>query len=298
MTALPAVSVAAVTPFRDDADLSVDREAYLHHLRWLVAGGVDGLVLFGTNGEGPSLSVAEKAHALEAVADAAPGAALIPTVAEANLPDALTMLRRCDEVPAAAVMVLPPYYFKPVDIAGLRAFYERALAATRHPLLVYHIPKYAVPIPAELVADLPVWGVKDSGGEPGYADAVRAAGRGVLLGTEGGVVDGLVRGAEGMISALANVVPEQVVALHAKVREGDIAEARCMEERLLALRDDTKAYASPGVLKRLAQARHGAAMGTVRPPLVPVPDDYDPTVVLERAGVRGARPAGPAESGL
>jgi hypothetical protein len=42
----------------------------------------------------------------------------------------------------------------------------------------------------------------------------------------------------------------------------------------------TKEYASPAVLKRLAEARHGARMGTVRPPFVPVPADYDPNPAL------------------
>jgi dihydrodipicolinate synthase/N-acetylneuraminate lyase len=42
----------------------------------------------------------------------------------------------------------------------------------------------------------------------------------------------------------------------------------------------TKEYASPAVLKKLAEARHGARMGTVRPPFVPVPADYDPTSAL------------------
>ena len=48
----------------------------------------------------------------------------------------------------------------------------------------------------------------------------------------------------------------------------------------------TKEYAAPGLLKRLAQARHGAAMGTVRPPLVPVPETYDTAAALERLELR------------
>jgi hypothetical protein len=42
----------------------------------------------------------------------------------------------------------------------------------------------------------------------------------------------------------------------------------------------TKEYASAAVLKKLAEARHGAPMGTVRPPFVPLPADYDPEPVL------------------
>jgi 4-hydroxy-tetrahydrodipicolinate synthase len=42
----------------------------------------------------------------------------------------------------------------------------------------------------------------------------------------------------------------------------------------------TKEYASAAVLKKLAEARHGAPMGTVRPPFVPLPADYDPGPAL------------------
>jgi hypothetical protein len=42
----------------------------------------------------------------------------------------------------------------------------------------------------------------------------------------------------------------------------------------------TKEYASAAVLKRLAEARHGAPMGAVRPPFMPLPADYDPGPVL------------------
>jgi 4-hydroxy-tetrahydrodipicolinate synthase len=45
----------------------------------------------------------------------------------------------------------------------------------------------------------------------------------------------------------------------------------------------TKEHTSAAVLKRLAEARHGFPMGTVRPPLVPAPADYDPQPTLEAA---------------
>jgi dihydrodipicolinate synthase/N-acetylneuraminate lyase len=170
--------------------------------------------------------------------------------------------------------VLPPYYFKPVPIEGLRTFYQRVLAATRHPVVIYHIPKYAIPVPPELVTSLPVWGVKDSGGEAGYAATVHAAGKGVLLGTEDDL-PGRLRTAHGSISALANIVPEQVVALYRQVRSGSRDDAATLSAHLQRVRAMTKEYASAGVLKRVAEQRHGHPMGTVRPPLTPVASTFD-----------------------
>jgi dihydrodipicolinate synthase/N-acetylneuraminate lyase len=280
---LQGVYVANVTPFRDDDRFSVDVAAYVAHVRWLAGKGVTGIIPFGTNGEGPSVAAHEKRVVLDALlGEVGSSLHVVPTVAEGNLPDTLDQLGYLQDLPVRAVMVLPPYYFKPVDPRGLRLFYERVLAATHHPVVIYHIPKYAVPVPAELVTSLPVWGVKDSGGEAGYAQTVHDAGKGVLVGTEDDLPARL-RTADGSISALANIVPEQVVALYQHVRADRDEEAAQLSAHLQKVRAMTKEYASAGILKRVAEQRHGHPMGTVRPPLVPVPASFDAAAAAERA---------------
>jgi dihydrodipicolinate synthase/N-acetylneuraminate lyase len=271
---LEGVYVANVTPFRDDDHFSIDIEAYLGHVRWLARHGVTGIVPFGTNGEGPSITAREKRPVFEALAPMAENLEIIATVAEANLPDTLDQLAFLNGLQVRAVMVMPPYYFKPVATEGLKIFYERVLAATRHPVILYHIPKYAIPIPTDLVISLPVWGVKDSGGEASYAKTLHLARKGVLVGTEDDI-PGRLPTADGSISALANIVPEHVVTLYSHVRSGHTRRAANLSAHLLRVREMTKEYASSGVLKRVAEQRHGHPMGTVRPPLVPVPPSFD-----------------------
>lgn len=275
------VYVANVTPFRDDNTLTVDVGAYLDHVSWLAEKGVRGVVPFGTNGEGPSVSLDEKLHVLKALFNRRPPLQIIPAVMQGNLPDTLRMVEALNTLPATAVLVLPPYYFKPADAEGLRLFYRPVIRASEHPVIAYHIPKYAVPVPVEVVRDLPLWGVKDSSGEDDYARGVLETGKGVLIGTEDDLWTCLSTGAQGAISALANFAPEMVVALHDRFREGDATAGEELSRMLQAARAGTKEYASAAVLKRLAQERHGARMGTVRPPFVPLPEDYDPGGVLE-----------------
>jgi 4-hydroxy-tetrahydrodipicolinate synthase len=199
---------------------------------------------------------------------------------QGNLPETLELVEALEDYPLAAVLVLPPYYFKPATTEGLKRFFEPVLEATRHPVILYHIPKYAVPIPEEVVEVLPAWGVKDSGGEPGYAEAVLRSGKGVLIGTEDDLWQRLNLGAQGVISALANFIPEEILEMNRMVTEGNEAGGKTLTEKLQQARAMTKEYASAAVLKRLAEARHGAPMGTVRPPFVPLPADYDPEPVL------------------
>lgn len=282
---LEGVYVANVSPFREDATFSLDVEAYVRHAAWLAERGVRGVVPFGTNGEGTSVSVGEKLGALGRLFSEGLGVEIIPTVAEGNLPDTLRMLEGLEELPATAVLVLPPYYMKPVPDEGLMRFYETVVEATRHPVIVYHIPKYAVPVPEEVVMSLPVWGAKDSGGEEGYAETLIRNGRGVLIGTEDDLWERLGLGAEGIISALANFIPDKMVEMYRLAKEGDELNGRELSKMLQEVRAATKAYAAPGVLKRLAGSRHGIDLGTVRPPLVPPPAEYDPEQVLRLVSV-------------
>ena len=280
MREIEGVYVANVTPIKNDVSLSVDVDSYLAHVSWLAEMGARGIVPFGTNGEGPSLTLGEKLRILDELFARDLPLQVIPAVMQGNLPDTLEMVEALDGYPATAVLVLPPYYFKPASPEGLRRFFEPVLERTGHPVILYHIPKYAVPVPEEVVTGLPVWGVKDSGGEAGYAEAVLGGGKGVLIGTEDDLWRRLNGGAQGAISALANFIPEQIVEMHERVRSGDEAGGRALSERLQEARAMTKEYASAAVLKRLAEARHGAPMGTVRPPFVPLPGDYDPKLAL------------------
>src|SRR5919199_3783919 len=276
MQTIEGVYVANVTPFKDDGSFTIDADAYLEHVSWLAEMGVRGVVPFGTNGEGPSVTLREKLQVLEALFERDLPIQILPAVMQGNLPETLEMLRALEEYPATGVLVLPPYYFKPATAEGLARFYEPVLATTRHPIIVYHIPKYAVPVPEEVVTDLPVWGAKDSSGESKYTEALLRAGKGVLLGTEDDLWQKLNLGAQGVISALANFIPEEIVEMYRKVEAGDEAGGRALSGKLQEARAITKEYASAAILKKLAEARHGTRMGTVRPPFVPAPADYDP----------------------
>ena len=87
------VYAANVTPFRDDASLSLDVDTYLEHVRWLGEKGLRGVVPFGTNGEGPSVTAGEKLGVLENLFGEDPPVQVIPTVAEGTLPGTLEMLK-------------------------------------------------------------------------------------------------------------------------------------------------------------------------------------------------------------
>ena len=263
------VFVPLLTAFASDG--AVDPGAFARQAEWLVSRGVDGLVPFGSTGEGPSLSLREKRVLLEALAAAVPGMPLVPAVTDPSLDGALQLVEVINDIDAAAVMLLPPFYFRQYGADGLRRFAEPVLAASRHPVIFYHIPEFAPAVPPDLVADMPAWGVKDSGGDLGYTRAVLAAGKQVMVGIESTVVEAVTDGASGTIAGLANVLPEPMLAACAAAAGGRAADGHQVLAPALAFRDELLAAGPPlgwvSIMKRLAAERHGIPLGGVRAPL-------------------------------
>lgn len=264
MNVLKGVWPAALSAY--DRRGEVDPHATAAHATWLRERGVDGVLVGGTNGEGQLLSAAEHLRLLAAVTDA--GVPAMATCTAGNAPEARDFLLAVGDVPVAAVLVLPPHYFHPIEALDLQRWFDSVLTATKHPVILYNIPKYAVPVPVEVVAALPVWGAKDSGGDLGYTREVLAAGRGCFVGTEQDLTEALALGPDGLISALANVAPELLVALwRAHAAAEDEAELERLSAATGRLRGHVKQYASIAALKALAERRHGVGLGRVRAPL-------------------------------
>jgi 4-hydroxy-tetrahydrodipicolinate synthase len=275
VTVISGVYVPLLTAFAGDG--GVDSGACAEHARWLVNAQVDGLVPFGTSGEGPSVSVREKLATLTALFAAVPGTPIIPAITESSLDTALQLAEAVNDLPAAGLLLQPPFYFRPLSEEALRRYTDRVLAVSAHPVLLYHIPDLAPAVPLQAVADLPVWGVKDSSGDLTYTRAVLTAGKGVMVGAEHTIVAAIEAGAQGTIAGLANVLPEHLLAAVAAARAGDSTRATRILGQALAFRDQMLAGAGPldwlPLLKRLAHSRHGVNFGPARPPVPDVSAD-------------------------
>ena len=272
------VYVPLLTPF--DRQGHVDTGAFGAFAQWLTGRGVDGLVPFGSTGEGPSLSLRERLAVLASLPDAVPGTSLIPAVTESSLDAVLEFVAAVNDLPATAIMVLPPYYFRPLAADDLRRFMEPVLAASRHPVLLYHIPVFGPPVPVEAISALAgpsLWGVKDSSGDIANTKAVLTAGANVMVGSEARLVEAVGLGASGGICGLANLLPEHLVAAYAAAKAGDPGQGDAiLAPALDFLRQLVDAC--PGspvawipVAKQLAGQRSGVDLGAVRPPVPPAP---------------------------
>ncbi len=216
--------VAIATPL--DADGGVNHAALARHALNLLAQGCDGLVPFGTTGEGPMFSGAERFAAVEAMLKAGVSADRIALGTGCPaITDSMELTRGALALGLRHVLLLPPYFYRDVDAQGIEDAFAAIIDGVGDERLratLYHIPQVSgVPVPASVLGSLRtrygriVAGVKDSSGDFAQFQAFRAAApeAAVTTGTEPHIGRALAEGGAGTICGMANVVPDLVRAM-------------------------------------------------------------------------------------
>ena len=248
----------------------------------LVLRGCDGVALFGTTGEGPAFSVAERAAGLEAVLSAGvPAERVIASIGCTALGDVEALARHALSRGVAKVMMLPPFFFKGVGADGVFAAFARTidrLGDDRMRLVLYHIPQTsAVAMPPAVIGRLAaaypeiVVGVKDSSGDWEHSVGLIRAfpDLSILVGAEGHVARAVGHGGAGTICGLANLAPQlmrRVCDLADMARAEDLARIDALVAALAA------GPFVPRVKAALAALTGHAGWSGVRPPLEALAD--------------------------
>lgn len=273
---------------------NVDHARLASHVQQLLTKGVDGVVPFGTTGEGPSFSVTERCEALNALlaANVRPDRLLAATGAAA-FTDTLALTRHALESGCPRCLILPPFFWKPLTDEGLFRYYARlidAIGDTRLRVYLYHIPQLsAVAIRPEVVARLSaaypgiIAGVKDSGGDFEYtAELLEHAPRlSILVGHEPHLTRLMRAGGTGTICGIANLFPALIAALFEPDATADD------ETRVRACLDIVLHYPFVPAFKAIRAAQTGdSAWLAPRPPLLPLTEDERATLLaaLRSAG--------------
>ena len=252
------------TPF--DREGRLDTEAF-RELAEALEPLVDGLLIYGSNGEGVHLTPEERARGLRALKPRKP---FLVGLMEETLPQAERALLEAQEAGAMAVLATPPRYYHASPGEGRGAYYQAL--ADRLPIFLYHVPqntKVDLPLAAvETLAQHPrITGIKDSSGDltrlAFYQAHLRDDFR-VFTGHAPTFLGALVLGAEGGILAAANLAPRAYRALLEAFRTGRLSEAQALQKRLFPLGN----LLSRGGVPLLKQAmRHlGLPAGYPRPP--------------------------------
>jgi len=237
----PGVYAAMATPINRDGD--VDPVGIRNVVNYLFENGVDGLSILGSTGEGPSLTIGQRQHALEASLEAANGRGAVFTGAASSVvSEVIASLKTIAGTGAQGALVPPPYYYR-LDTGGIIGYYQRIAEASPVPIIMYNIPsmtKLQIPLQAVrvLIAHPNVMGLKDSSGDFGYFSSLariarESEGFTLYTGSDTMLAASLFVGGHGIIGGAVNVVPDVMAAIYRAYRQGDTANAVALAEKVV-----------------------------------------------------------------
>jgi 4-hydroxy-2-oxoglutarate aldolase len=215
------------------------------NLRRWVEQPIDGIVLFGSTGEGALLDDDEKIRLTAMSREVVPaGLPLVTGASGESTRGTARLAARLAAEGADVMLVHPPAYFGPyVSAAALLDHFRAVADASPVPVLLYHIPKYTkVTLEAGFVAELMrhpnVAGLKDSSGDiKRFADFTNVCDRScrIFVGNGALLYTALELGAAGGILAIADIAPALCAELVRQFRDGNTQEAGRIQARLTPL---------------------------------------------------------------
>jgi len=190
----------------------------------VLAGGVHGLFLLGTCGEGTSLSYPLRRQFVERVTAQVDGRVpVLVSITDTSYAESLAMARHAAEAGADAVVLAPPYYF-PLPQADLLQYVLRLNAELPLPLVLYNMPSltkiaYEPTTVHRLMQEESIVGLKDSSGDLAYLQTIRQLtcerpDWTILVGPEHLLARAIDLGADGGVSGGANIWPQLFVQIY------------------------------------------------------------------------------------
>jgi 4-hydroxy-tetrahydrodipicolinate synthase len=261
------------TPMKDNEDLDLPR------LRWfldhLIAAGVHGVFVLGTNSEFYALDEREKQEVIAtAVAHVNRRVPVFAGTGAETTREAVRLTRMAESEGADGVSVITPYFISP-NQQEIHDHYRRIAENTSLPVVLYNNPstcgglKIDVDTVARLAEVPNILGVKDSSGDlqntQEYIKAVPDR-FSVMMGRDTLIFPALVMGARGAVPATGNIAPHLLVEIYETFRRGDLAGARAAQLRLNPLRLALGLGTAPGGVKAALELL-GLPLGPCRSPV-------------------------------
>ncbi|MBR3038893.1 MAG: 4-hydroxy-tetrahydrodipicolinate synthase [Clostridia bacterium] len=239
MSVFKGSAVAMITPFKNGA---VDFTAFTRLIELQIASGTDAIVAVATTGEGSTLSMDEKLSVLQFVVERVNGR--VPVIAASggnNTEKVIELSRSAEAIGADALLVVTPYYNKTTQ-AGLVAHYSEIADNVDLPIIVYNVPSRTglnvqPATMAEMMRRGNIVGIKEASGniEQIVNLAAMCPECDIYSGNDDHVLPVLSIGGKGVISTIANVMPNAMHALCEAYFKGDTALAREIQIQMIPL---------------------------------------------------------------
>lgn len=283
---LNGIITAMVTPFESSGNIDIKATEIL--IEKLIANGVQGIFVLGTNGEFHVIENDMKIKFAKKVVEIV--AKRVPVYAGAgsnSTGEVIKLGKQMIAVGVDALSVITPYFVS-LEEDELYNHYKMIAENLAIPIVLYNIPKNTgINLSFELVSKLSkisnIIGIKDSSGDinniAGYIDNTSRDEFSVLSGSDSLILKALKLGASGAISATSNLLTTNNVEIYKQFIAGNLDKAEQWQQSLEEFRRILKYASIPSVLKQ-SLSLSGIDVGVPRLPVLPVTNPNDNQYII------------------
>ena len=277
--------VAVITPFTISGD--INHEYFRSFIPLLIKKNVETIIIFGTTGEGPSVTITEIEQVIRVVSEFQRKIRIILGIFRTNEREALNFLNLAKEYQIDGVLLLPPFYFKNLSDDGLFNYFSRVLNKFSLPVILYNIPKYTgVSLNLNLIRKLSefsqLFGIKDTSGDitqtrrfiQEFPDLKIYSGNDALI------YKSLLAGSHGVITALSNAFPNIVHEIIETTSNNQLLKAESLQTKLSKIRSETKRFPQIANIKTCVERYLNLPPIYVRPPLINLNEEQKKEMLL------------------
>lgn len=232
-----------ITPLLDHNTIDV---AGLEHLiEHILSGGVHGLFILGTTGEGPCLNHCLQYELIDRTCKQVNGRVpVLVGITNTIFAESIDIAHKAEDAGADAVVLAPPYYF-PAGQIELLEYLEHLLKRIHLPLYLYNMPSLTKfnfePETIATAADMDgIYGIKDSSGDMIYFHKIKRKLRdkknfSVFMGREELLAESVLLGADGGITGGALFYPKLYVDVYNAAKAADLAKVKKLHDKIMAI---------------------------------------------------------------
>lgn len=267
--------VAIVTPFDGN---KTDYDALGELIEMHIANKTDAIVICGTTGEASTMPDEEHLAAIDYTVKKVAGR--IPVIAGTGSNDtehAIKLSQAAEKSGADAILSVTPYYNKATQ-KGLVAHFTAIANSIKIPVILYNVPSrtgmsISIPTLQELAKVENIVAIKEASGNISYTAQVAAKVPELYIysGNDDMIVPIMSLGGKGVISVLANILPEETHDMCQKYLDGDVQGAAKLQLDLLDLVNTLFIEVNPIPVK-VAMRELGYKVGNLRMPLSEMED--------------------------
>lgn len=263
--------VAIVTPFTEKG---VNYKKLEELLNWHVSQGTDAIIICGTTGEATTMSDSEKKETIKFTVDIINKR--IPVIAGTGSNNTLStveMSKYAESVGVDGLLVITPYYNK-TNSKGLIKHFETIDQAVKTPIILYNVPSRTgmnlTPTDLLELSHLSnVVAVKEASGNISQIAQIKALCKDsidIYSGNDDQIIPIMSLGGKGVISVLANIIPNTVHKLTKAYLDGNVKEALAIQLDNLKLSNCLFIETNP-ISVKVALNMMGKEVGPLRLPL-------------------------------